>query len=586
MNHEVDAMNFLCLMPLLVRVIGRLALWTGLACFSLSVWAQAQTADAGSGEVTLQSQYWVDEGGQASIEQVAKSAPAQFVPIDHFRSFALQKNSALWIRLDLPAMDAQKRWYLLMGSGTFVDRASLFQRAPGGSWVEQQSGDHLPVAQWSRPDQTPVFQLDLQNPSTVWLRLENQPTSIAPRLHVVAEETLQKRRDWTYLLLGGYLGFGLLVLFLGLVHARLYADRAFVAYSCYVACMLGFQVAFTGIGGLFFWPYWASWNNASPAIFMLLLTASGIWFVREACVLPRHHKGLDKAVLLWVGFGLVYTVIYTLTMNKSAFAILNLYGLLSVLLSIFLCLWTWRRGETYAGWLFLGFTPVHLGYPFPALRSVGILPDSWLTQYAVLIGSAIEIPLLLYILHLRAKNFSENRARMRAIDHTDPLTGLLTTPVLTLRVRDALRRSRKQKQSFAMMLIELANHAEIVSSHGRAMGDRALVVAASLLSSNVSEHDTVCRIDNLRFAVLVEGPVDTKAVHQLAQQIVARGLSITTLMPNQLTLRFRVVTALLPDASIENLHSSESELHHQLEPLTNAMNLLASEPQKAIVHLT
>ena len=45
--------------------------------------------------------------------------------------------------------------------------------------------------------------------------------------------------------------------------------------------------------------------------------------------------------------------------------------------------------ETYAGWLFLGFLPVHLGYPFPALRSAGVLPDSLATQYGVLIGSAM-----------------------------------------------------------------------------------------------------------------------------------------------------------------------------------------------------
>jgi two-component system, sensor histidine kinase LadS len=579
-------MNPFCLMPLLARAIAQLALGIGLLYLPLSVWAQTQAADLPQSEVTLQTQYWVDEGGQASIEQVAKLAPNQFVPIEKYRSFTLQNKAALWMRLDLPAMDLQKRWYLLMGSGTFVDRANLFQRASSGEWVEQRAGDHLPVAQWSRPDQTPVFLLDLQTPSTVWLRLENQPASIAPRLHVVADDVLQKRRDWTYLLLGGYLGFGLLVLFLGLMHARLYSDRVFVAYSLYVACMLGFQVAFTGIGGLFFWPHWAKWNNASPAIFMLLLTASGIWFVREACVLPRHHKGLDKAVMLWVGFGLVYTIIYSLLMTRPAFSILNLYGLLSVLLSIFLCLWTWRRGEVYAGWLFLGFLPIHLGYPFPALRSVGLLPDSWLSQYAVLIGSAIEIPLLLYILHLRAKNFSENSARIRAIDHTDPLTGLLTIPVLTLRVRDALRRSRRQKQSFALMLVELANHADIVSTNGRSVGDRALVVAASRLSSNVSEHDTVCRIDDLRFAVLVEGPVDTKTVHLLAQQIVARGLSETALMPNQLPLRFRIVTALLPNASAVSNQSSESELHKQLVPLTNAMNLLATDPHKTIAHLS
>ena len=48
---------------------------------------------------------------------------------------------------------------------------------------------------------------------------------------------------------------------------------------------------------------------------------------------------------------------------------LNLYGFLSVLLSVGLCVWAWRKGETYAGWMALGFAPLHLAYPFAALRT-------------------------------------------------------------------------------------------------------------------------------------------------------------------------------------------------------------------------
>ena len=45
--------------------------------------------------------------------------------------------------------------------------------------------------------------------------------------------------------------------------------------------------------------------------------------------------------------------------------------------------------------------------------------------------------LLLYLLHRRAQDFSENRARLRSIDSTDPLTGLTTVPLFLLRLRDA-----------------------------------------------------------------------------------------------------------------------------------------------------
>ena len=87
-------MNLSCLMPLLLRAIGRLALGMGLVCLAPAAWAQAKAADVTQGEVTLQTQYWVDEGGQAGIEQVAKAAPGQFVPVETFSSFTLQKNSA------------------------------------------------------------------------------------------------------------------------------------------------------------------------------------------------------------------------------------------------------------------------------------------------------------------------------------------------------------------------------------------------------------------------------------------------------------------------------------------------------------
>ncbi len=556
-----------------------------LVLSSSLAFAQSKSLDIKPGEVTLHMHYWVDDAGRTSIEQLVQAAADPFKPMDKHRSFALNDQSVLWMRLDLPAMDMKMRWYLQLSSGTFIDRARLFQRTASGQWTQQDAGDHLPVSQWSHPDQTPVFQLALQDASTVWLRLENHPASIAPRLQLISEDSLYQQRHWTYLLLGGYFGFGLLVLFLGVVHARLYADRAFVAYSAYVAFMLLFQVAFTGIGGLFFWSHWPAWNNASPAIFMLLLTATGIWFVREACVLQRHSKFVDKAVMGWVAFGVAFTFIYVALSNRATFVILNLYGLLSVILSIALCLWVWRRGERYGGWLFLGFLPVHLGYPFPALRSAGVIADHWLSQYAVLIGSAIEIPLLLYVLHLRAKNFSENRARMRAIDHTDPLTGLAISPVLTLRIRDALRRNRTHQQSHTLMLVELANHADIVEMDGRPVGDRALVVAASHLMSSVNELDTVCRIDDTRFAILIENALDAKAANVLCQRIIARGLSEPINPPGGKALRFRVVTASLADIAGEQSVGRDIDLLEVLAPMVEAMNELATDPRKGIVHL-
>lgn len=557
-------------------------LWALALCLCLSGWAAPAWASDGEGDITLSSRYWIDASGAQSVDEVAAQPAETLVKMDGFRSFSLG-SSALWMRLDLPRLEPSQRWFLLLSAAAFTNEVDLYQRGADGGWTTQRAGDHLPVAQWDHPDQTPVFAIDAQVQGPVWLKVMNSPTPTSPRLQLLTENSLQTKRYWTFLMVGGYLGFGLLVLFLGWVHARLYGDRAFVAYCFYVAFMLGFQAAFTGIGGLFFWDQSARWNDMAPAVFMLWLTASGIWFVREVCAVSRHHRGVDRFVVAWSVFGLLYPLLYVNLQTPATFAVLNLYGLLSVLLSVALCLWTWRLGETYSGWLALGFLPVHLGYPFPALRSAGVLPDSWAMQYAVLIGSAIEIPLLLYILHRRAKDFNENRARLRALESTDPLTGLTIPLVLTLRLRDALRRSRRYGHRCGMVLVELANHAEIVDREGREAGDRALVVAASRLSEVVRDVDTVCRVSDTRFAMLIEGPQRPDQLKLLAQHVVARGLERVPTLPVELTLRFRLVSATLPDAGDSSDAANDDE--RLMERLHRALDRLAGEPRRVVLHL-
>jgi two-component system, sensor histidine kinase LadS len=73
-----------------------------------------------------------------------------------------------------------------------------------------------------------------------------------------------------------------------------------------------------------------------------------------------------------------------------------------------------------------------------------------------------------------------------------------------------------------VLLVELANHREIVQRDGRKAGERALVVAAARLSAVVREVDTVCRVADTRFAVLAEGPQPEPARRLLGQHALDR----------------------------------------------------------------
>lgn len=549
--------------------------------------AAAQTPAAASAQAAAAVpvplvHYWVDASGQATLDDALRQPPAALQTLDRARSFELGRG-ALWLRLTLPALDAQRPWFLVMEGAAFTNRATFHQDDGRGGWTRQDAGDHLPVAAWSHPDRMPTFALDPTPGRTAWLRLENHPAPLSTAMRILDAPQRQAARDQSLLLLGSYLGFGLLVLFLGWVHVRLYGDRVFVAYCAYVACMLGFQIAFTGMGGLMFWPESPRWNDMAPALFMLWLTASGIWFVREVAAVSRHSRRVGRFATGWSLFGLLFPIAYFALLSPAMFRLLNLYGLLSVLLSFGLCIWAWRKGEVYAGWTALGFLPLHLAYPFPALRSAGVLPDSWLTQYAVLIGSAIEIPLLLYILHRRAKDYSENAARLRVIDSTDPLTGLALPPVLMLRLGDALKRARRYRTQCALALVELSNRGQLEAEGGRELADRALVVAAAQLTGLARELDTVSRVEAARFAVLLEAPYRAEHLKLFAQHVIAKGLAGGAPLPPQTPLRYRVVTIALPDWTGAVPPQEELDVTLLIDRLNRALDHL--DAKKNVLHL-
>ena len=223
--------------------------WSWLASVVLALGLSGTTTwAASSGDfVTTDTRFWVDTTGRATIEDVARVPADAIQALERPRSFEIDRG-ALWLRYPLPALDPARRWYLVLEGGAFTNRATLYTPTADGQWRPQEAGDHLPVSSWSHPDRMPVFTLEGSAGTVVWLRLENHPAPLSPSLRLQDERDLQLARDRSLLSLGIYLGFGLLVLFLGWVHVRLYGDRVFLAYVAYVTCMLGFQIAFTGTG--------------------------------------------------------------------------------------------------------------------------------------------------------------------------------------------------------------------------------------------------------------------------------------------------------------------------------------------------
>jgi diguanylate cyclase (GGDEF)-like protein len=531
--------------------------------------------------ITGRTEWWIDRSGALDAAQVAAQATTlPWQPSIATTSHALGAG-ALWQRFTLDPLPDGSRWYLQV-SFHGVDRVSLYHQEAGGGWTDRHSGDRIPVAQWPIRDRIPVFELATPDGArTYWLRMTNQPIPVGAQLRLLREDTLGHWRNTSLLLLGAYFGLAVLVIYLGALSARQYADRAFALYCLYAASMMMIQLCFMGIGGLFVWPESPWWNNAAPYVFAMLSCSTGTLLAREVCGTRRLSVPLDRFVLAWAVFGTAWAAAYTAWPSAWSYVVVTVYQVATLVLVLAVCAWSHRHGERWALWMAVGFLPVIATAPFPTLRNWGVLPASFLTQYSLAIGSALEIPLQLWVLGRRARELSESHARARAMDTRDPLTGLPVPEVLTFRLRDALRRARRTRLGCAVLAVDLSNHSEILTAHGREAADRALVLAAARLMGVARDVDTVARTGANQFVMLLEGPVKPAEMVALATQALARGLRPSQRLPEGVTLRFHIATVLAPDNRLPDSHDADACLRW----LADTLAALPPGTRKTIVHL-
>lgn len=131
-----------------------------------------------------------------------------------------------------------------------------------------------------------------------------------PRILLMNEAELQHQRAVSHLLLGGYLGLGLLVLFLGLMSAPVPGP------GLWCLCRLC-RVHAGRTGGLHrpgrtvsVAPILPGWGNVAPAVFTALTSTTSVWFVREVAAVRRYSVRLDRFMGVWGWFGVVYPALY------------------------------------------------------------------------------------------------------------------------------------------------------------------------------------------------------------------------------------------------------------------------------------
>ncbi len=145
-----------------------------------------------------------------------------------------------------------------------------------------------------------------------------------------------------------------------------------------------------------------------------------------------------------------------------------------------------------------------------AIAIVLLLIVSYITLYIYRTNRRLDLAL------------SESENNQRVIWHQaniDPLTNLPNKRLLIDRIKQQIKKSKRDKQRFGLLHIDLDHFKLINDSRGHHIGDVLLKQVALRLENTVRSTDTVARLDGDSFALILSEIADRTSVDNIANNI-------------------------------------------------------------------
>ena len=114
-----------------------------------------------------------------------------------------------------------------------------------------------------------------------------------------------------------------------------------------------------------------------------------------------------------------------------------------------------------------------------------------------------EVGYLTEVFNGMVDRLREGRQQLEELLVTDPLTGISNRRYLMERLEDEVRRSRRSKKAFSILMADVDSFKKFNDTHGHYAGDEALKAVAGVLRQEMREIDHVARYGGEEFLVML-----------------------------------------------------------------------------------
>lgn len=489
--------------------------------------------------------------------------------------YELHPDQALWIAFTVPATPDDQRWYVRVPQPG-LDSVTLYTRGVNDTWTPASAGDALPVSSWALPHPYPVLPLAISaaEPTRYMLRVQASDGLSAP-IEFVSESWLTWEQQRMSLLYGGYFGLLAMGAIFALASSWALRDSAYAWLGIWAA--LGGLTAScaVGIAGLHVWPEFPAWSDSAYHVLPAATSAPFVFFFNQTLVLRERARGLFWCCIALGVAGLLCAAAALLLPSPWRATIAHAQVAASTVLTTAVALWAWLRGDRFARNLLLAMSPLAIALPTYHVASLYGYASTDAVMAVLLGGLAITTCAAYLLLAWRDQTKRDHRRRIAQLHEVDPATGLVNDVMFARRAGDLVRRAQRFNHQSVVALVEFPNFANLRDEFGRKHSVELLLRLAERLTAMLRSMDTVARLGESRFGILVEGPVAPSRARGLCAKVIAYCITPLAGLPLGLVVKPRIALALVP------LHGDDVEA--VIARLEELLNQSANDPSRVIL---
>lgn len=515
------------------------------------------TVDRATREVSLSPYltYFHDTDASADIDSAQRLLhEGRFAPLPGGRSAFGFRTGAFWFHTRIVNRDNPESRWLLVQTYALSDKIDVYARYRDGHTDFQAGGDHLPFSERSVRYRHPNFWVTLprDEPVDVFVRVRSESSMQVPLWLYTPVAFAELSRD-TQFVIGLYYGILLALFFYNLALWLSLRDASYFWYLFHLSAFGLVLFTLNGFGFEYLWPD-SPWLADRMVPLSICLAQIGMQqFARIFLGLKERWRTGDRIGLGLIAFFALLGIASTWLPYHVSTPIASAAVLISIAWIAVVSVTIVRLGYKPAQLFLLAWAMFLLGTGLFVAIAFGMLPKTFITEYGVQIGSALEMLLLSVALGHRyaalrnenerivreAKDELEHKvqqrttelrsaltqlgdahARLRESSQRDALTGLHNRSHFRDRFESMLRQSREHRRPLSLLMIDLDNFKLINDHHGHLIGDECLRWAARTLGHALRPHHDalLARFGGEEFVVVLPG-LNLSAATRVAEDL-------------------------------------------------------------------